>query len=190
MMAIWSLVLLPFLNPAWASEQDPIFPSVSLSHQEASIASYSSSSEGRQTENNCHRKLTNLTIWTTALSNSLKLWAMLCRATQGRWAMVESSDKMWSTGEGNNKPLQYSCLENPMDSLKRQKDRTLKEVYYNMWNRLPVQVWYMRQGAQGWCTGMTLRDGRGRKVGGGFRMGNTCTPMANSCQCMAKPTIF
>ena len=38
--------------------------------------------------------------------------------------MVESSDKMWSTGEGNGKPLQYSCLENPM---KRQKDRTLKD---------------------------------------------------------------
>ena len=49
---------------------------------------------------------------------------MLCRATQGRRAMVESSDKMWSTGEENNKPLQYSCLENPMNSMKRQKDRT------------------------------------------------------------------
>ena len=41
--------------------------------------------------------------------------------------MVESSDKMWSTGEGNGKPLQYSCLDNPMNSMKRQKDRTLKE---------------------------------------------------------------
>ena len=40
--------------------------------------------------------------------------------------MVESSDKMWSTGEGNGKPLQHSCLENPMNSMKRQKDRTLK----------------------------------------------------------------
>ena len=46
----------------------------------------------------------------------------------------------------------------------------------------------MRQGAQGWCTGMTLRDGMGREVGGGFRMGDTCTLMADSCQCMAKPT--
>ena len=44
----------------------------------------------------------------------------------------------------------------------------------------------MRHGAQGWCTGMTLRDGMGREVGGGFRMGNTCIPVANSCQCMAK----
>ena len=41
--------------------------------------------------------------------------------------MVESSDKMWSTGEGNGKPLQYSCLENHMNSMKRQKDRTLKD---------------------------------------------------------------
>ena len=41
--------------------------------------------------------------------------------------MVESFDKTWSTGEGNGKPLQYSCLENPMNSMKRQKDRTLKD---------------------------------------------------------------
>ena len=44
-----------------------------------------------------------------------------------RQVMVESSDKMWSTGEGNGKPLQYSCFENPMNSMKRQKDRTLKD---------------------------------------------------------------
>ena len=41
--------------------------------------------------------------------------------------MVERSEKTWSTGEGNGKPLQYSCLENPMNSMKRQKDRTLKD---------------------------------------------------------------
>ena len=41
--------------------------------------------------------------------------------------MVESSDKTWSTGEGNGKPLQYSCHENPMNSMKRQKYRTLKD---------------------------------------------------------------
>ena len=52
---------------------------------------------------------------------------MLCRATQYDWVMVESSDKMWSTGEGNGKPLQYSCLENPISSVKRQNDRILKE---------------------------------------------------------------
>ena len=47
-------------------------------------------------------------------------------ATQDRWVMVERSDKMWSTGEGNGKPLQYSCLENPMNSMKRQNDRIPK----------------------------------------------------------------
>ena len=41
--------------------------------------------------------------------------------------MMESSDKMWSTGEGNGKLLQYSCLENPINSIKRQKDKTLKD---------------------------------------------------------------
>ena len=41
--------------------------------------------------------------------------------------MVERSDRMWSTGEGNGKPLQYSCLENPMNSVKKQNDRILKE---------------------------------------------------------------
>ena len=49
------------------------------------------------------------------------------QGTQDGWVMMESSDKMWSTGEGNGKPLQYSCLENPMNSMKKQKDRTLKD---------------------------------------------------------------
>ena len=49
----------------------------------------------------------------------------------------------------------------------------------------------MRQGAQGGCTGMTLRDGMGEgEVGGDFRMGDTCTPMADSCECVAKITII
>ena len=52
---------------------------------------------------------------------------MLHRATQDEQVMVESSDKTWFTGEGNGKPLQYFCLENPMNSMKRQKDRTLKD---------------------------------------------------------------
>ena len=52
---------------------------------------------------------------------------MPCRATQDGRVMVESSGKMWSTGERNGKPFQYSCLENPTNSMKRQKDRTLKD---------------------------------------------------------------
>ena len=63
----------------------------------------------------------------TALSSSMKLSAMQCRDTQDRWVMLKSSDKMLSTGEENGKPLQYSCLEILMNSMKRQNDRTLKE---------------------------------------------------------------
>ena len=52
---------------------------------------------------------------------------MPCKATNDRWVMVERFEKTWSTGEGNGKPLQYSCLENPMNSMKRQKDMTLND---------------------------------------------------------------
>ena len=63
---------------------------------------------------------------TTALSNSMEL-SHARRATQDGRVMVERSDRAWSTGEGNGKPLQYSCLENPMNSVKRQNDRIPKE---------------------------------------------------------------
>ena len=78
-------------------------------------------------KNTNYRKLTKLITWITALSNSMKFWALPCRATQDGWVMVESSDKMWSSGEGSGKSLQYSCLEKPMDSMKKQKDMTLKD---------------------------------------------------------------
>ena len=52
---------------------------------------------------------------------------MPCGATQDGRVIVERSDRMWSTGEGNGKPVQYSCLENPMNSIKSQNDRILKE---------------------------------------------------------------
>ena len=52
---------------------------------------------------------------------------MPCGANQNRQVMVERSNRMWSSGEGNVKPLQYSCLENPMNSMNRQNDRILKE---------------------------------------------------------------
>ena len=65
---------------------------------------------------------------TTALSNSVKL-SHARGATQDGWVMVERSDRMWSTGEGNDKPLQYSCLENPMNSMERQNDKILKEEF-------------------------------------------------------------
>ena len=53
---------------------------------------------------------------------------MVCGATQdGGGVLVDRSDRTWSTGEGNGKPLQYSCLENPVNSMKKQNDRILKE---------------------------------------------------------------
>ena len=76
---------------------------------------------------------------TTALSNSMKL-SHAHGATQDGQVMVESSDRRWSTGEGNGKPLQYSCLENPMNSMKRQNDRILKENLTQV-NRCPICYW-------------------------------------------------
>ena len=73
-------------------------------------------------------------------------------ATQDRWVMVERYDTMWSTGEGNGKPLQYSCLENPMNSMKRQNDGILKE-------ELPMSV-----GAQ-YATGDLWRNNSRRNEG-------------------------
>ena len=63
---------------------------------------------------------------TTALSNSTKL-SHARGATQDGRVTVKRSDRMWSTGEGNGKPLQYSCLENPMNSMKRQNHRIQNE---------------------------------------------------------------
>ena len=63
---------------------------------------------------------------TTTLSNSMKPSHALGATEDGR-VMVERSDRMWSTGEGNEKPLHYSCLENPINSMKRQNDSILKE---------------------------------------------------------------
>ena len=57
----------------------------------------------------------------SAVGHSMNLGVMPCRATQDGQVTVESSDKTWSTGEGNGKPLQCSCLENPMKSMKGKK---------------------------------------------------------------------
>ena len=82
---------------------------------------------GQTDWNDSHRQLTNLIAWTRAWSNSMKLshalWGHPRRTGHGG----ERSDRMWSTREGNGKPLQYSFLENPINSMKRQKYRTLKE---------------------------------------------------------------
>ena len=96
---------------------------------------------------------------TTALSNSVKLSHALGATQDGR-VMVERSDRMWSTGEGNGKPLQYSCLENPMNSMKRQNDRTLKD-------ELPRSV-----GAQ-YATGDQWRNNSRRMKGWSQSKNNT-----------------
>ena len=98
---------------AWPcpSEQDPASPTVSLSHQEASISLLSLFIRGLTVWKPQSQKLIKLITWTTALSNSMKLWAMPCRATQNKQVMVESSDKTWDAGEWNGKSLQYSCQE-------------------------------------------------------------------------------
>ena len=59
--------------------------------------------------------------WQRGLCNSMKLWIMPCRAIQDRQLIVETSDKMWSTGEGNGKPPRYTCHENLMNCIKGQK---------------------------------------------------------------------
>ena len=77
---------------------------------------------------------------------------MPCGATQDGQVMVERSDRMWSTGEGNGKPLQYSCLENPMESMKRQKARTLKD-------ELPRSVGAQYAAGDQWRNNSTKNEG-------------------------------
>ena len=96
---------------------------------------------------------------TTALSNSMKP-SYACRATQVGRVMLERSDRTWSTGEGKGKPLQYSCLENPMNSMKRQNDRIPKE-------ELPRSV-----GAQ-YATGDQWRDNSRKNEGKEPKQNNT-----------------
>ena len=96
-------------------------------------------SEGKQNGNYNYRKLIKLISWITALSKSMKLLVMPGRATQDRQVMVEDYDKMWSTGERNGKPLQYSCCENTINSMKRQKVMTLKDDLTG--SRCPISYW-------------------------------------------------
>ena len=112
------------MAPPLPSEQDPVSPTASPSHQEAPTVLYPHPSENRQNGNHNHRKVTKII---TDLCNSMQLWAMPRRVTQDRLAMVQGSDRMWSTGEGSGKPHQHSHLTNHMNSMERQKDMTLKD---------------------------------------------------------------
>ena len=118
MLAIWPLVPLPFLNWAWTSGSSLVYVLLKPSLENAEHgpayqnktqftpqsvspirklpeASYPYSLEGRQNENHSHRKLTKLITWTTAVSNSLKLWAMPCRATQGHGGEFRQNVVHW-----------------------------------------------------------------------------------------------
>ena len=86
------------------SEQD--CSTSSPSDQEAFASLLSLSKRTDRLKTTITKKLIKLITWITALSNSMKPWAITCRATQDGQVMVESSDKMWSTGEGDGKPLQ------------------------------------------------------------------------------------
>ena len=66
----------------------------------------------------------------------------------------------------------------------------LKHVYYHVRSEVPVYVRYKIQDAWGWCTEMTQRDVMGREVGVRFMFGDACTPVVDSCQCMAKPIQY
>ena len=77
---------------------------------------------------------------------------MPCGATQDRQVMVERSDRIWFTGKRNGKPLQYSCLENPMNSMKRQNDRILKE-------ELPGSVGAKYATGDQWTNNSTKNEG-------------------------------
>ena len=93
---------------------------------------------------------------TTALSNSMKL-SHARGATQVGQIMVERSDRMWSTGERNGKPLQYSCLENPMSSKKRQNDSILKK------DELPRSVGAQYVTGDQWRNNSRKNEGMERK---------------------------
>ena len=73
---------------------------------------------------------------------------MVCGATQDGGVMVERSDRMWSTGEGNGKPLKYSSLENPINSMKRQKDRMLKDDAVKVLHSICQQICKTQQWPQ------------------------------------------
>ena len=91
----------------------------------------------------------------------------------------------------SRKQKTHRCIEQTFGLWERERvgwlgRMALKHVYYQVRNESPVYLWYRIQDAWGWCTGMIQRDDMGWEVGGRFRIGNACTPVADSCQCMAK----
>ena len=103
--------------------------------------------------------------------------------------------------DGNDDPVCETAKETQMCRADfwslRERERVgwfgrmaLKQVYYLVRNESPVYVRCRIQDALDWCTGMNQRDVMGKEVGGEFMLGNACTPMVDSCQCMAKPIQY
>ena len=137
-------------------------------------------------------KLANLMTWTTALTNSMKL----SHAEWGDSRRVGHGGEIWQNvvhWRGNSKPLQYACLENAMNSMKRQNDRIVKEELPRLvgaqyatgdqWRNNSRKNEGLGAGALGWPRGMVWE-------GGGFRMGNTCIPVVDSFRYLAKPIQY
>ena len=80
-----------------------------------------------------------------------------------------------SVGEGESGMLRENSIETCILSIVKQ---------------ITSPRWMHETSARGWCTEKTQRDGMGKEVGGGIGMGNTCKCMADSCQCMTKPTTI
>ena len=73
---------------------------------------------------------------------------------------------------------------------KKKKKNSIETCILSGVKQIASPGWMHETSAQSWCTGMTQRDGMGKEVGGGFRMGNTCKSMADSFQCMTKTTTI
>ena len=101
--------------------------------------------------------------------------------------------------DGNDNPVceqkRYRCIEQSFGLWERERvgsfgRMALKHVYYHVRNESPVYVQYRIRDAWGWCTGMIQRDDMGWEVGGRFMFGNSCIPVVDSCQRMAKPIQY
>ena len=173
----------------YTSEQVPSFLiSAEVSHPTHSCKAVPSS------EGNCHLFNTIVVhgLFYTSVSQA-RYWVKIgdhlrsCMARLPCPAEVHGVAKSWTwlsdRTERQKSTQRCKAIILPLKKKKKSERIALKRVCYHMWTRLPVQVWRMRQGAWGWCTGMTLRDGMRREVGG-------WTPVAESCECTAKTTTI
>ena len=102
-------------------------------------------------------------------------WWYLQSCVQGSKGDTDVKNRLSdSVGEGED-GMMWEQHWNPCITLRKTADQ---------------QAWYITQGTQSRCSGTTHRDGMGREVGGRVRMGNICTVMADSCECMAKTTTI